>query len=192
MKSLLLAMLLLTGVNGAHAQTASAPETPALTQQQLFAQRCPGRVQTLLAAAIPGSLPKPETVTSICACAQAKLDALGDLPADESIPKTVSLAALACAKPAITSHNQGVTARQFGPYLLQQDWKDADITQFSSCFAEAHWQQTFEAGLQSRRGKGAKLDDLWQQCTAQAGHADTPQPKSAAVAAPASSAASKS
>lgn len=188
------AWLWLAGAGVAQAQTASAPESAAkpLTQQQLFAQRCPVRVQILLVAATPGSTPTPDAVKSICACAQAKLDAAGDLPADESVPKSVSLAALGCAKPAITAYNQGVAAKQFGPYLLQQGWKDAEVTQFSSCFAEAHWQQPFEAGLQSRRNKGAKLDSLWQQCSTAVGHADTPQPKPTAAAAPASAAASKS
>lgn len=194
MKLSLFAWLWLAGAGAVQAQTTSAPESAAkpLTHQQLFAQRCPARVQILLVAAAPGSTPTPESVKSICACAQAKLDALGDLPADESVPKTVSLAALSCAKPAITSYNQGFTARQFGPYLLQQGWKDSEVTQFSSCFAETHWQQTFEAGLQSRRNKGAKLDGVWQLCATQAGHADTAQPKPAAGAPSASDAASKS
>lgn len=185
--------LLLASMGSVQAQTASAPEaTQPLTQQQLFAQRCPGRVQTLLAAAIPTSTPTPDAVKSICTCAQAKLDAVGDLPADESVPKSVSLAALGCAKPTITSYNQSIAVNQFEPYLLQQGWKDTEVTQFSSCFAEAHWQQTFEAGLQSRRNKGAKLDRLWQQCSTAVGHADTPQPKPTAAAAPASAASSKS
>lgn len=192
MKSSSFALLWLAGVGSVQAQTASAPEAAKPpTQQQLFALRCPARVQTLLDAAIPASTPTTEAVKSICACAQAKLDALGDMPADESGPKTLSLAALSCAKPVITSHNQGFIAKQFGPDLLQRGWKAAEVTQFSNCFAETHWQQTFEAGLQSRRNKGARLDGLWQQCATAAGHADTPQPKSPAAAPPTSSATSK-
>jgi hypothetical protein len=186
------ALLWLAGVGAVQAQTASAPEVAKpLTQQQLFAQHCPARVQTLLAAAIPASRPTPETVASICACAQTKLDAVGAMPADESVPKTLSLAALSCAKPVITSHNQGFIAKQFGPYLWQQGWKDAEVTQFSNCFAETHWQQTFEAGLQNHRNRGAKLDGLWGQCAMAVGHADTPQPKPTPAALPASSATSK-
>jgi hypothetical protein len=172
---------LFTTTAQAQVQIASSPtsaaESKVPTQQMLFTQRCPARVHTLLAAAIPGSKTTDDAVKSICECAQTQLGSAGDLSADQAVPKAVSIAALRCAKPTITTYNQGVVATQFGPYLGQQGWKEAEVSQFASCFSDQHWKDTFEAGLQNHRAKGADLNTLWKQCTTVVGHADTPLPK---------------
>jgi hypothetical protein len=201
MASLLaLACGVLASHGGAQAQSASAPHAASApastaasklaTQQDLLARSCTARVQALLAAAIPASKPTNETVQSICACARAKLDAVGELSVDQPVPKEASLAALSCAKPAVTSFNQGVIAQQFSPYLAQQGWTSAQVSQFSSCFAEQHWKATFEAGLQGGRKLAANLPTLWKQCASEAGHLTTPLPGTA-PAAPASAASAR-
>jgi hypothetical protein len=178
----LLALSHTAWAQGASSPASAASASPPTTQQALFKARCPGRVKGLLAAAIPGSPTSDEVVGAICECAQGKLGAAGELSVDQTIPKAVSAAALSCVKPVITAHNRGAVTAQFAPYLAQQGWKTAEVGQFATCFADQHWQDTFEAGLQSSRAKGSNLPTLWKQCTAVAGHADTPLPNSAPAA----------
>lgn len=161
------------GADATHAgDVTDAPNRADL--QRMFKARCPGRVERLLGVALPAERPDFKVIADICACATTAMEGA---PADTSAEQFKSQAAqsaLACSKNTITAHNERRTRKALGPYLAAQGMDTQQVTAFSQCAADTHWQNTVSA---ARDAPPAESGAWWSTCTERVGRKGLPEPR---------------